>query len=683
MTVPKYDTPMSVTVENIKVGDVANVIVNVPKGATGNVTIEIDGVTYTGEINDGKAVIPVKDLTDGSKSVFVKYDGDDKYNANTTTAQFRVDKRNTTIEATIENINVGDNLTVTIKLPDDATGQVLIDINGVGYYINVTNGTGVAEIPHLGNGTYTVNVTYTGDDKYASSFTSKTFKVEKLESFVIPTAVNIVVGENENIKLLVPIDATGNVTVIIGGEEYNFNLDDGTLSVPSGDSKYTVAISGGNGELVISGLPKGEYFVSVRYNGDNKYLPSTNTTIFTVSKIDPDMSVSDKGNGTIVVMLPPDATGNVTVKVGDDEYVVKVEKGTATINLDKTIPGVYTAEVKYSGDHNYASKKESVTVDIPKQESPVSISSSDINVGEDEVITIKVPEGATGTVTVEIDGKSYTGIIKNGQVKISVPNLTAGDKTAVITYSGDDFYLGNSSSVQFTVSKVKSKATATAKDVTVGKTEYITVNLPKDATGQVLVQINGVGYYANVVNGVAKVAVPKLDAGTYTAKITYIGDDKYEPVTTSVKFTVEKAKSSMSAIGDDINVGDDATVTIILPNDATGTVTVTIGGKTYSTKVVDGKAVFVIPDLPAGVYKATVRYSGDAKYNSTVAVTKVIVKGNNDTRNDTHTHGHAVKHSKNTGDGIDLSTHATGNPLWILLLVILAIGSTQIRRFKK
>ena len=139
----------------------------------------------------------------------------------------------------------------------------------------------------------------------------------------------------------------------------------------------------------------------------------------------------------------------------------------------------------------------------------------------------------------------------------------------------------------------------------------------------------------------------------------------------------------MDAIGDAIYVVHDETVSIILPNDATGTVTVTIDGKTYSTKVVDGKAVFVIPDLPAGVYKATVRYSGDAKYNSTVAVTKIIVNGNNDTRNDTHAHGHAVKHSKNTGDGIDLSTHATGNPLWILLLVILTIGSTQIRRFKK
>ena len=99
-------------------------------------------------------------------------------------------------------------------------------------------------------------------------------------------------------------------------------MDDGTLSVPSSDTKYTVAISGGEGVLIISGLPKGEYFVSVRYNGDNKYLPATNSTIFTVSKTDTNMDIVDKGNGTIVVILPEDATGTVTVKIGDDEYVV-------------------------------------------------------------------------------------------------------------------------------------------------------------------------------------------------------------------------------------------------------------------------------------------------------------------------------------------------------------------------
>lgn len=164
----------------------------------------------------------------------------------------------------------------------------------MGYYLNVTDGKGTAEILHLTAGSYNVTLTYTGDDKYLSSSNATTVKVSKLESFVIPIAHNIYVGENENIRLLVPSDATGNVTEVIDGEAFNFNLDTGVLgAVYSEGAKYNVAISGGNGELVISGLPKGEYTVSVMYNGDEKYLPAVNTTIFTVSKATTPMDVVD------------------------------------------------------------------------------------------------------------------------------------------------------------------------------------------------------------------------------------------------------------------------------------------------------------------------------------------------------------------------------------------------------
>jgi len=677
----KLDTPLDITVENIKVGDKETIVVNVPEGVTGSITIEIDGETYTAPIEDGKATFSVENLDQGKKSVFVKYDGDENYNANTTTAQFEVDKRPTEVTATVEDIHVGETLKVTVKLPENATGQVLIDIDGVGYYVNITNGTGVAEIPHLTNGVYDVNVTYTGDDQYMPSHTSATFKVEKIESFVIPMATNIMVGENENIKLLVPNDATGNVTVIIDGEEYNFNLDDGTLTTTEGAGKYTVAVSGGNGQLVISGLPKGEYYVSVRYNGDEKYLPATNTTLFTVSKIDTKIDEVDQGNGTLVIKLPEDATGNVTVKIGDETFTAKVENGTAVINLENATPGVHEAEIYYSGDNNYASKTDKITVEVPKYNAPIDAAANDINVGETVVIVVNVPQKATGTVTVEVDGKSYTGQIKDGKAEISIPDLTAGDKTAHIEYGGDDNYLENSTSVSFTVSKVKSTISASGKDITAGKDEVITVNVPKDAIGQVLVEINGVGYYGDIVNGVAKVIVPKLAAGKYTAKVTYGGDGKYLENSTTVKFTVEKAKSKISATGDEIMVGDDATVTIKLPTDATGIVTITIDGKTYTAQVFNGKAIVSIPGLAAGTYKATVVYSGDDKYGPTTTVTYVVVNDNNNGTNGNGSNEITLDVSEG---GVSLSDYPTGNPLWILLLVLLTIGSNEIRRrFRK
>jgi hypothetical protein len=177
------------------------------------------------------------------------------------------------------------------------------------------------------------------------------------------------------------------------------------------------------------------------------------------------------------------------------------------------------------------------------------------------------------------------------------------------------------------------------------------------------------------------VIVPKLAAGKYTAKVTYVGDDKYEGTSTTVNFNVAKAKSSISATGDEITVGEDATVTIKLPADATGIVTVTIDGKTYTANVFNGKAIVSIPGLSAGTYKATVVYSGDENYDSTTTVTYVVVNDNNNGTNGNGSNEITLDVSEG---GVSLSDYPTGNPLWILLLVLLTIGSNEIRRrFRK
>ena len=675
ITAPKYSTPIKVEAPDSKVGDKATITVTVPDDATGNVTMEIDGVRYTSQIKDGKAVFEVENLAAGTKTIAVDYEGDGNYAANHTTGTATVSKCASSVTATITDIDVGENVTVTVTVPDDATGHVLIDIGGVGYYVNVTDGRGTAQIPRIPDGDYNVSLTYTGDDKYLPSSNTTSFNVNKVESFVIPTAQDIIVGENEVITLIVPEDATGTVTVIIDGEEYEFNMDDEVLSKPSSDDIYTVAISGGSGKLVISGLPKGTYIVSARYNGDSKYLPSTNTTTFIVSKQDTDLEVEDLGNGTVIIHAPKDATGNVTVTVDNETYTAEVINGTAVINLENTTPGTKSVEVKYSGDSNYSPKTINSTVSIPKYSTPISVEAEDINVGDTAVITVTVPEGAEGTVTIEIDAVKYTADVVNGKAVFEIKGLKEGYRTVAVRYDGSEYYEWNSTTGQFKVSKVPSTISASAKDIKAGNDETITVNVPKDATGQVLVDINGVGYYADIINGKAKVIIPDLPAGKYTAKVSYEGDDKYLANKTTVKFTVSKTKPPVSATGDMITVGDDATVTVKLPRNATGTVTITIEGKKYKTEVKDGEAKFYIPDLPVGNYEVEVHYSGDKYYGAIDSVTYVTV--------DDHKSHDNPSHKSSGKGGIELSTYATGNPILVLLLILLAACTAQIRRFRK
>ena len=665
---------IEIDVSNINVGDVAQITVNIYPKVNGTVTIEIDGVKYTAEAKDGVATFEIENLTAGEKSVFAVFEAEG-YAESYASAQFNVSKVNSNLKVTVEDGKVGENITVTITLPSDATGQVLIDIDGIGYYANVTDGIATVEIPHLLSGSYEVNLTYTGDDKYLSSSNKTTVKVEKLESFVIPIAYNIQVGEDEIIKILVPSDATGNVTLVIDGEQYNFNLPNGALgTVYIEGEKYTVAVSGGNGEITISGLPKGEYFVSVQYNGDLKYLPSINSTIFTVSKADATMEVIDQGNGTVKVILPEDATGNVTVTLDNKTYVAAVENGTATITLDDAAPGTHDITVDYSGDYNYASKTANATVEIPKYNTPISVSVEDIYVGDKETVVVSLPEDATGKVTIEINGIEYIGEAKDGKATFEVEGLAFGNKTVAVTYEGDDNYIENFTTGQFVVSKKPSSISATSKDINVGKDEVISVTVPKDATGQILVDIDGVGYYADIVNGKAKVVIPNLEAGKYTASVSYEGDDKYLSISTEITFTVSKVKAPISAEGSEIKYGDDGTVIVKLPEDATGTVTIVVDGITYVEDVVDGQAIFFIPGLKAGEHDVEAYYSGDSKYDANSTITDIIVIPAGDDGNHTHHHVHG---------GFDLTKHATGNPIVILLVIMLSVGSVQLRKFKK
>ena len=678
VTAPKLDTPITVEAKDSLVGDKSVITVEVPKGATGSITIEIDGEQYTADIKDGKAIFEIDNLIAGTKTIAVDYAGDDNYVANHTAGKTTVSKRPSTVTATVDNITVGENVTVTVKVPTDATGQVLIDVDGVGYYVNVTDGIGVAQIPRIPEGVYYMTITYAGDDKYLPSSNTVDFNVSKIESFVIPVAQDILVGENEVITLTVPKDATGIVTVVIDGVEYVFDLSDGTLSASGDGDIYSVAVYGDNGILVISGLPKGEYVVSAKYEGDDKYLSATNTTTFTVSKQDTDLDIVDLGNGTIVINAPSDATGNVTVKVGNETYTAELVNGTAVINMDNTTPGTHKAEVIYSGDENYSSKTVETNVSIPKYTTPISVEVHDINVGENETVIVTLPDGATGSVTIEINGVKYTANVENGKATFNVSGLKEGKKTVAVRYDGDDSYEWNSTTAQFTVSKVKSTTDAEGKDITVGKDEVITVHVPHDATGRVLVDIDGIGYYGTIVNGKAKIVIPDLEAGKYTAKVTYEGDDKYLPSSDTVKFTVSKAKAPVSAWGDDIVVGDDASVVVNLPSDATGTVTITVEGKKYVSKVIDGKAVFYVPGLSAGKHEVLIHYSGDKKYDSNDTITYIVVKDHGK-----HHKHHDISYDASSKEGISLSVHETGNPIWILLLVIFAMGTTQIRRFRK
>ena len=310
----------------------------------------------------------------------------------------------------------------------------------------------------------------------------------------------------------------------------------------------------------------------------------------------------------------------------------------------------------------------------------IDVETQNIHVGDVEVVTVTVPEDATGTVTIEIDGKEYSKPVKDGKAVFEVEGLEAGNKTVAVKYSGDDKYADNYTTGQFEVAKLNSSITAKGENIYVGTDEIIEAQvLPKDATGKVLVDINGVGYYANITeDGLAGVVIPELPSGEYTAIVTYEGDHKYMPSKTTVKFTVTKNKAPINAAGDEIEEGQTATVVVKLPEDATGTVTIVVNGEKYTEEVENGKAVFNVPGLNKGDWDVTASYSGDKKYEANDTITDILVYTNEPV--DNHTNNTYPDYEPASRGGISLADYPTGNPILVLLLILITLGVT--RRFK-
>ena len=87
--------------------------------------------------------------------------------------------------------------------------------------------------------------------------------------------------------------------------------------------------------------------------------------------------------------------------------------------------------------------------------------------------------------------------------------------------------------------------------------------------------------------------------------------------------------------------------------------------------VKNGRAVFRVPGLKVGVHGIKVWYSGDDKYlpGETDGNIHVLPAGDDD------------NHGGHPANGLE--KHATGNPIWILIIAVIAMAGSGIRKFRK
>ena len=618
--VNKVDSAIDVVVKDINVGEDAVISVKLLSDATGSVTVTVNGKDYTETVVNGVANVKVADLKAGTYDVAVKYSGDNNYNAAVATSSFTVSKVDSTMDVTVNDIVFGGDLIVDAVLPDDATGEVVITVNGVDYHVSIENGKATGTISGLAAGDYTVTVKYVGDDKYTGVEVAENVNVAKAQPVLGVVIADVDYGNGFVIEATLTgvngAPLSGNVIVTVAGKEYPVKVTDGK-GIATGDK-----------------LAAGTYGFAAVWAGDDNYNIVTENGDFKVNKVYSaiDVAVSDIKVGedaVISVKLFSDATGEVVITVNGEDYTAAIENGVASVTVSDLKAGDYTVAVKYTGDNNYNGATGSAEFSVLKITPEMDVTVEDIVFGEDLIVNAVLPVDATGEVVITVNGVDYHVAIENGVASVTVSGLEAGDYTVAVKYAGDDNY--NAAEVTKGVNVAKANP---ALNVIIDSVDYGNVftinavltgvnNAPLDTN--IIVTVNGKNYIVAIVNGKGTFHADKLAAGSYNFNARFAGSNNYNEVSDSGKFNVYKVDSAIGITVKDINVGEDAVITVKLFSDATGELTVTVNGKDYTANVVNGRATVSVSDLKAGNYDVVAKYSGDNNYNAAVATSSFTV----------------------------------------------------------
>lgn len=596
-------------------GEYLSVEINYPEGANGNVGFYVDGnrVCSIGNVdNEDNAIDFSADFTIGTHNWEIRYYGDSYYANSSQTGTFEItwvmvpevleNPGKTNIEVNI----IGGTGTVKLKIDGDDYDEQTLQDNRATF-----------DLANLNQGMHTYEITYGNVTKSGSFNMSYPINAQFDDEY----DDEIAFSKSNTLEVILPDDATGTVTVSLNGATY------------SGDA--------GNGVAFVDiPLNWGENTLTIRFNGDDKYEAKEIQKTFTVDYAVVTINKVDGVFANASLYLPDDADGNLTISIWDEKVkTIKLENGEATIDGEGLPIGCYPISIGYDGeDYEVYSKYAYVSI-----EPEVNIT-GEINEGDDCIIDIDLP-GSSGGLGIYVDDKfNQTLYFVDGKLHATIPNLSLGKHAITFTYSGDDYInpfegydedMDEFYRIPYSV-EVKEKQietidpdlNITIENVEEGNSINIVVTAVKTFSSKVTVKIGENQITISVWNGTGSDNSLVLPAGDdYKATIDFDETDKFKAAHAETTFnvTAKTADANLEIIAGNVDLGNNATITVNINNRATGNITIKVTrqqdglvlgestyNKTFHEAIEDGTATFKLTDLTqTGRYEITASYEGD------------------------------------------------------------------------
>ena len=451
-------------------------------------------------------------------------------------------------------------------------------------------------------------------DDYES--VSKEYEIN-VTDLVLGIPEEIYIDENTDLYAEFFSNTTGNLTLYIDGIEnqkialkntgknntFRYNIDIGFLNAKTEPYTIKLVYEGNYGTVTK------EVKTYVKYN----------------VKINLDDEISYGYETPMTILFPNGATGNVTIFVDNgNTQTKKIEDGEVSFNLSNLDMGIHTLKVHYEGNDKYnemdLEKEFKVIAKIlfpktPKDEDGFYELIHTLQ--EDWNVSIILPSDANGKLVVvyDIDFKKYyeyqigeIANLENGAAKIDISDLKLGYNYLSAMYeSENNDYSVESLHIYELI--VKPKITY-PQHIVANNVSYIKFELLPDATGSLLVDIDGEKYTTNLDKGKANIALHDLKPGKHKITLNYT-DSKYGEYSTSWTFQVEGVKPKITGKNMSMIYTDGSTFKVTVYGKdgkiAKGVnVTFRVNGKKYKTIKTDSKGVATLKlNLTPKTYKIT------------------------------------------------------------------------------
>ena len=423
------------------------------------------------------------------------------------------------------------------------------------------------------------------------------------------------------------LNSTTNASILDKGENALISLNLNNLITSQGDISYYDAsnLANVNFNVLTEGGVSSKDKINLNYGMANAIFTLTssegNLSIvlgdvdlefkFSESKVKPQMNVTVNntliGSDAIIeIELPGDAKGNLTVTVGEITQNKFVNGKKTTFTISNLPLGEHTVNVAYSGDSYYKSSINDISFDVIKFNSTTIISVGEIELYKDVILTIALTDGTTGNVTVIVNNKEETVNIVDSKAIYTIKSISRGDYDVAAIYNGDWKYLGSGDNVKFGVGKLNASIILKVDDIIYGQDAAVEVILNKDASGNVIVSIDGKNISSEVKEGKAIVNISDLNAGKKEVTAVYSGDNVYNSNKNSTSFNIAKANTAFVIKAENIKIGSSENIEINVENGVTGNITIVCGDDTI-TKAINrlGKVIWALYDLEIGEYEVS------------------------------------------------------------------------------